>query len=57
MKKYDLKKMDTIEEIEYAPISSIIELDSKKYYTYDFITGSLSGIVRIWEEKGKILFL
>ena len=49
--------MSTIEEIEYAPISSIIELDSKTYHTYDFITGSLSEIVRVWKEKVKLEIL
>ena len=49
--------MSTIEEIEYPPISSIIELNSKTYHTNDFITGSLSGIVRVWEEKVKLEIL
>ena len=49
--------MSTIKEIEYAPISSIIELNSKTYNIYDFITCSLSGIVRVWEEKVKLEIL
>ena len=54
-KNISLKNMSTIEEIEYVPINSIIELDSKKDYNFDFITGSLIGIVRVWKEKIKIV--
>jgi WD40 repeat protein len=56
-KNISLKKMSTIEEVEYAPISSIIELDNKKDYTCDFITGSLSGIIKVWKEKIKLAIL
>lgn len=47
-----LKSMDLIEAVDVASIRSIIERDNDI-----FITGSLSGMIRVWQKSGTVLFL